>query len=153
MAQLNTVGLVLLLTFIDWIQCQPTQCPIASPYPFLSYNDEILPNNSYVAIDSGAVTIGCHTDLRTCCNRHTGSGRGDWYYPNGTRLPFYSEGQISQKRMSSQQVNLYHPGSERSLGVYCCEIETNAVNGCDRESVCVGLYKGMIIIVFVSMCL
>ena len=114
-----------------------------SPYPFISYNDSILPNNSYVNVHrGGGVTIGCHTNLRTCCNRHAGSGRGDWYDPDGNRLPFYSEGQISQKRMSSQQVNLYHPGSKRSLGVYCCEIETNAVNGCDRESVCVGLYNG-----------
>ena len=124
-------------------ECSKSQ---QSPYPFISYNDTILPNNSYIDVSGGA-KIGCHTDFRTCCNRYAGSGRGDWYYPDGTRLQFkgatYQFGdKIYEKRYSDQRVELNYMStcySEETLGVYCCRIETNAVNGCDRETVCVGL--------------
>ena len=34
------------------------------------------------------------TDLRTCCSGAQGAHRGDWYFPDGTRLPlpFHSDG-------------------------------------------------------------
>ena len=40
--------------------------------------------------DSGAVE--CHTDDTTCCRgidspNSNGTGRGEWYYPNGTMVP------------------------------------------------------------------
>ena len=38
--------------------------------------------------DSGA--LECHTDDTTCCrgmDNPNGTGRGEWYYPNGTMVP------------------------------------------------------------------
>ena len=63
--------------------------------PYVSFMKEPLPNNSYVDLtlvgeDTGdpGNTVRCHTDLSTCCSGGQGSHRGDWYFPNGTRLLF-----------------------------------------------------------------
>ena len=63
--------------------------------PYVSFMNEPLPNNSYVDLtlvgeDTGdpGNTVRCHTDLSTCCSGGQGSHRGDWYFPNGTRLLF-----------------------------------------------------------------
>ncbi|CAI8046731.1 hypothetical protein GBAR_LOCUS25838, partial [Geodia barretti] len=37
---------------------------------------------------SGSDSVQCHTDLSTCCSGTEGSHRGDWYFPDETRLPF-----------------------------------------------------------------
>ena len=53
-----------------------------------------LPNNSYVDISlvGSDAELQCHTNLTTCCSRHQGMDRGDWYGPyNEDRLPFKSE--------------------------------------------------------------
>ena len=107
-----------------------------------------LPNHSYVNLclvgneQSGGHSIQCHTDLVTCCNREQGPHRGDWYFPNGTRLPFpksFSDN-MAENRVQ-RRVDLRRNSGTGPTGVFCCGIETNAVhdNGL-RETVYVGLY-------------
>ena len=61
--------------------------------PYVSFMGESLPNHSYVDLtlvgtdnsDPGN-TVRCITDLNTCCGLVQGIHRGDWYFPNETRL-------------------------------------------------------------------
>ena len=100
------------------------------------------------------VTSQCITDLDTCCSRTDGSHRGDWYFPNGTRLPF-SGGGIYERR-GSQRVDLRRRNNATSptVGIYRCGIPTNAVYDATdisvRDTVYVGLYTssgGMLLMV------
>ena len=50
--------------------------------------------------------VQCHTDLSTCCSGTQGIHRGDWYFPNGDRLPFPGDiGDIFESRVA-QRVDL-----------------------------------------------
>ena len=40
---------------------------------------------------SGSDSVQCLTDLSTCCSGNEGPHRGDWYFPDGIRLPFTGE--------------------------------------------------------------
>ena len=119
----------------------------SSPGAFVSFMGTNLPNHSYVdltlvgdAVD-GSDSVQCHTDLDTCCSRSEGADRGDWYFPNGTRLTFtFYGGDIGEWRLA-QRVDLRHRNNAATSGIYRCTIETNAVNNEDgRETVYVGLY-------------
>ena len=95
------------------------------------------------------MVVQCHTDLSTCGQ---GPHRGDWYFPNGsrlgfsggtTRLPF--SGDIYEARRT-QRVDLRRSNNANSpVGIYCCDIPTIAVNdrigyNSVRATVYVGLY-------------
>ena len=127
-----------------------SQTPPAAPY--LTFMGETLPNHSYVDlslvgyINSGDEVV-CHTDLSTCCGGGVGPDRGDWYFPNGDRLPFPGNHPLFERRQT-QRVELLRGRSAGSIpsGIYRCTIETNAVHSNDsddtttRETVYVGLY-------------
>ena len=120
--------------------------------PYVTFMEKTLSNNSYVDLSLvGGVNSGnevlCHTDLSTCCHVGIGPDRGDWYFPNGDRLPFPGNHTLVEIRQF-QRVELhrgYRSGSIQS-GIYRCSIETTAVNSDDntdtttRETVYVGLY-------------
>ena len=69
------------------VQCQQT-------FPYVSFIGQTLVNHSYVDISvvgndgSGSDNVQCHTDLESCCSEAQGIHCGDWYSPNGARLPF-----------------------------------------------------------------
>ena len=121
--------------------------------PYLTFMGETLPDHSYVDLSlvggagSGNEVI-CHTDLSTCCRGGGGPDRGDWYFPNGDRLPFRSRHPLVERRLQ-QRVELYRGDGSGSApsGIYRCSIETNAVHSADntdnttRETVYVGLYE------------
>ena len=130
---------------------------------FLSLNDDIIPNHAYVDlnlmmypgndyINDTSTTVICHTDLDTCCRRHVdGSGRGDWYFPDGTRLPGAGLCNVNQvpidQRKRNQLVRLQRGPTgtigDIPSGIYRCDIETAAVdstNNTVRETVYVGVY-------------
>ena len=81
-------------------------------FPYVSFMGENLPNNSY-AVDLRDVgttpsdSVQCHTNLSTCCSGTQGpTHRGDWYFPNGTRLQFsMDDGDIYEAR-GAQRVDL-----------------------------------------------
>ena len=112
--------------------------------PYVSFMGTNLPNHSYVDLtlvgrpEDGGDSVQCHTDRDTCCSSAQGDDRGDWYFPNGNRLPF--NGDIYEHR-DAQRVDLRRRNNGDTSGIYRCDIETNAVNDDDgRETVYVGLY-------------
>ena len=117
--------------------------------PYVSFMGTNLTNHSYVNLTlvgntlDGSDSVQCHSDLDTCC----GDGpeypdRGDWSFPNGTRLRFNVLGvDIYEVRLSTQQVDLRRRNNSDTSGIYCCTIETKAVhNESGWETVCAGLY-------------
>ena len=73
-----------------------------------------------------------------------GSHRGDWYFPDGTRLPFSGGGDIFEYRVA-QRVDLHRRNNANSpVGIYRCDIPTVAVHvdgsNSVRDTVYVGLY-------------
>ena len=118
--------------------------------PYVSFMGQTLANHSYVDLSlvgddgSGSDSVQCVTDLSTCCSGTYGSHRGDWYFPNGVRLPF--SGDIFERR-AEQRVEINRRNSATSpVGIYHCEIATIAVHDNDdttvRATVYVGLYTG-----------
>ena len=117
--------------------------------PYITFMDNNILNNSYVDLNTVGnyyyydltKTLQCHTDLITCCSRAWGPDRGDWYFPNGNRLPFIGIGDDVYEHLSNQLVVLGYIGSGGTSGIYRCDIETNAVNNNDgNETLYVGLY-------------
>ena len=116
--------------------------------PYVSFMGTNLTNHSYVNLtvvgrpEDGSDSVKCHTDLDTCCNSAAGPHRGDWFFPNGSRLGFNLPGvDIYQVRLSTQEVDVRRRNNHDISGIYCCTIETNAVNDEDgRETVYAGLY-------------
>ena len=110
--------------------------------PYLIFMNNDIPNHSYVDLNTVGTentdTVQCHTDLLTCCSGGQGPDRGDWYSPNGNRLPF--SGDVFEGR-GDRVVRLRYTGSGGTSGIYRCDIETVAVNNNEgHETVYVGLY-------------
>ena len=110
-------------------------------FPYISFMGQTLANHSYVDLSlvgndlSGSDSVQCHTDLSTCCIGGQGAHRGDWYFPNGNRLPF--TGDIHEVR-EAQRVDLRRRNSVTSpVGIYRCEIATLAVQS---HSLCGTVY-------------
>ena len=120
---------------------------LAETFPYISFRGQTLENHSYVDLSlvendaSGSDSVQCVTDLNTCCINTVGAHRGDWYFPNGTRLPF--SGGIYESR-GHKRVHLRRKNQYNVPGIYHCNISTNAVhNVADTslgEMVYVGLY-------------
>ena len=140
---------------------------LALTYPYVSFRGQTLANHSYVNLsavgsdDMGSDSVRCITDLAKCCGSNQGPYRGDWYFPDGIRLPF--SGDIFEQR-GAQRVDLrhenngiyqgesdkrdLHPNNQHYvLGMYHCNIPTSAVHVADAvadssvgERVYVGLY-------------
>ena len=125
-------------------------CLLAQTFPHVSFQRQTLANHSYVALSlvgdvSGSDSVVCHTDVNTCCTSTDGAHRGDWYFPNGTRLPFSGFGNIYEVRLAqSVNVGYRNQSTPTSAGIYRCDIPTVAVHDDDdisvRDTVYVGLY-------------
>ena len=95
---------------------------------------------------SGSDNVQCITDLSTCCTNAAGSHRGDWHFPDGTRLPFNGNTVDTFEVRVSQGVDIRRNSDVNSptVGIYRCGIPTNAVHDDDdtsvRDTVYVGLY-------------
>ena len=115
--------------------------------PYVSFMGQTLANHSYVDLSlvgddlSGSDGVQCHTDLGTCCTNTQGSHRGDWYFPNGSRLQF--NGDIFEQR-GAQRVELRRQNSATSpVGIYRCDIPTEAVHDATDISVRATVYVGL----------
>ena len=139
---------VSVLLFLLWSLVQ-VHCQTG---PYVTFMEETLPNNSYVDLNLvGGFNSGnevlCHTYLSTCCHGGAGSDRGDWYFPNGDRLPFRNDPLVERRQF--QRVELIRGDRSGSIpsGIYRCSIETRAVHSVNntdfttRETVYVGLYE------------
>ena len=89
-------------------------------------------------------SVVCHTDLATCCSGSQGIHRGDWYFPDGTVLPFIGPGVPIALGRSAQRAIIRRTTATGPTGIYRCDIPTTAVHDDDdnsvRETVYVGLY-------------
>ena len=74
--------------------------------------------------DGGA--LECHTDDTTCCrgidNPPNGTGRGEWYYPDGTVIPPPGGSGIYRTRDHMVVRLNREPGMVLQFGMYRCEI-------------------------------
>ena len=75
--------------------------------------------------DGGA--LECHTDDTTCCrgidNPLNGTGRGEWYYPNGSVVPPPGGGTWFYRTRDHMVIRLNRVGNVVGpTGVYRCEI-------------------------------
>ena len=141
-----TVPILLLLGLLCW--------PLVNSqgFPYVSFRGQTLDNHSYVDLSlvgddgSGSYSVQCITDLRTCCSGAQSFHRGDWYFPDGTRLTFSGRGDIYENR-GSLRVDLRRRNNANSpVGIYRCYIATVAVHddgdNSVRDTVYVGLYTG-----------
>ena len=121
-------------------------------FPYVSFMGQILANHSYMDLSlvgsasTGSDSVQCITDLWICCSAGQGGHRGDWYFPDGARLPFSNGGDIFLSR-GAQRVDLYRSNNANSpVGIYRCDIPTIDVHVYDdnsvRDTVYVGLYTG-----------
>ena len=122
--------------------------------PYVSFMSQTLANNSYVDLSlvgrpdiGGGDDVQCITDLNTCCRGTDGVHRGDWYFPDGTRLPFSSSTIDTFENRETQGVDIRRNSDVNSptVGIYRCDIPTNAVHDATdisvRDTVYVGLYN------------
>ena len=136
---MRIVSLLSLLWSLVEVHCQPA--------PYVTFMENTVPNHGYVDLGlvgdelDGGDSVQCHTDLTTCCTNTDGPHRGDWYFPDGTRLPFSGIGDIFETR-GNQKVYLRRRNNANSpVGIYRCTIPTIAVSDSSlRDTVYVGLY-------------
>ena len=117
------------------------------PYVSFSLMGPALANHSYVDLSTvGSANdssdgVVCHSDLSTCCSGPQSIHRGDWYFPDGDRLPF--SGGIYEGR-AAQIAVIRRTTATGPTGIYRCDIPTNAVHSDTdisvRDIVYVGLY-------------
>ena len=138
--EMALVSLLLLSVCLAEIYCQTT-------FPYVSFMGLTLANHSYVNLSTVRndydSAVHCHTDLSTCCSGNQGRHRGDWYFPDGTRLPFFGG---TYEGRGAQRVYLHRITDTKPSGIYRCGIPTNAVHHTTtnsvRATVYVGLYEG-----------
>ena len=138
MGSVRSLLLLFLLSLVE-VHCQT--------FPYVSFMGQTLVNHSYVDlstvgyISDGSNSVQCHTDLSTCFSVSQGFHRGDWYFPNGTRLSF--SGDMYEVR-GAQRVVLRRTTATGPTGIYRCDIATVAIHdnteNSVRDTVYVGLY-------------
>ena len=118
-------------------------------FPYITFLGQSIPNHGYVNLSNVGSdrnnSVQCNTDLSTCCSGTEGSDRGDWYFPDETRVPFGESGNIVYESRGAQQVLLQYSSNVGIpvSGIYRCDIETNKSSVTDEvghETVYVGLY-------------
>ena len=140
--------LVLLLLFL--LSLVNVQCQQTFPYVSFGLTGQRLADHSYVDLSTvrsasdNSDSVVCHTDLSTCCSGPYGLHRGDWYFPDGTVLPFIGNSVPIGLGRSAQSAIIRRTTATGPTGIYRCDIPTNAVyDDTDisvRDSVYVGLY-------------
>ena len=135
--------LSLLLSLVEEVHCQQT-------FPHVSFMGHHLANHSYVNIstvgsaDDNSDSVVCHTDLSSCCSGGEGPHRGNWSFPDGTRLPFAgSSVPIGFGRTAQFAVIRRTGGATGPRGIYRCRIATIAVHSDYDESVGETVYVGL----------
>ena len=96
---------------------------------YLFLKEVVYPNNSFITItEIGNVyrqpmnnALQCVTDLMPCCKL---ARIGEWYFPNGTRVPLLGDGATAfyRSRGLDGTVNLHQLNANitQPTGLYCC---------------------------------
>ena len=140
MGSVRSLLLLFLLSLVE-VHCQT--------FPYVSFMGQTLVNHSYVDLSTvgsasdNSDSVVCHTDLITCCSGRQGIHRGDWYFPNGTVLPFAGDSVPIGEGRATQRVVISRTATGPT-GIYRCDIATNTIHSSTdisvRETVYVGLY-------------
>ena len=97
-------------------------------------------NNSLVTLEDiseGDGALLCVTDLTACCRPPYSSSIGNWFFPNGTRIPS-SGSQWDFHRTRGQSVIILHRRGGGVTGIYSCEIP-DAMNV--TQTITIGVYS------------
>ena len=147
MMKTSSLLVLLLLFLLSLVEVHSQQ---TFPYVSFGITGQILADHSYVDLSTvgsagdNSDSVVCHTDLTTCCNGPQGIHRGDWYFPNGTVLPFTGGSVPIGLGRSAQSAIIRRTTATGPTGIYRCDIPTNAVHDDSdisvRDSVYVGLY-------------
>ena len=112
-------------------------------FPYVSFMGQTLANHSNVDLrqvgsdGSGIDNVQCTTDLSTCCSRIDGLHRGDWYFPNDTRLPFSGGSVVIGESRGNRAVFVRRSGG---IAIYRCDIAVAVHHPSVRDTVYLGLY-------------
>ena len=124
-------------------------------YPYVYFMGTTLPDHSYVDLSlvgkdtsgSDSDTVQCHTDLSTwpVSPRYQLVPRGDWFFPDGTRLPFFNESGDIKESLHPQVVHIrrLNTAINGPSGIYRCFIGTNATHDNNDPSVGEAVYVGL----------
>ena len=135
--------IILFLLFLVEVHCQQT-------FLYVSFMGQILFNHSYVDLSTvgsagdNSDGVVCHTNLGTCCSNSQGIHRGDWYFPDGSVLPYPGSSVPIYEGRAAWRVVIRRTTATGPTGIYRCDIPTNAVHDDTdisvRDTVYVGLY-------------
>ena len=121
-------------------------------FPYVSFRGEILSNHGYVHLSlvgdpetstSSGDAVQCLTDILACCSAGEGGIRtGDWYFPDGERVPFANMTADIHSQRTAKRVDLRRRRNALSpSGIYHCNIQVNGDDNIPkREKVYVGIY-------------
>ena len=115
-------------------------------YPFvrLGRNGPALSNHSYLDLSRVGNDrycdncLRCVTDLDSCCSSSQGNDRGDWYFPDRTRIG--TSGSVSVMA-GPQRVEIRRNTNRVPSGIYQCTIETNAVYSDNSSDITIKIAK------------
>ena len=112
--------------------------------PYVRFMGNVLMNHSYVDLSlvggSKSNNVSCLYNLGTCCSSAQGVNRGDWFFPNGTRLNFQNTGGDVEEIRGFQRVDLLRRNNRNVSGIYHCIITINHETMQISEFVYIGLY-------------
>ena len=101
-------------------------------------------NHSYVNLSLVGTPennrVSCHTNRDTCCSYAQGPDRGDWFFPNGTRLDFSNSGGDIYQMRGAQRVSLLRRNTRNVPGIYHCNITITPGSDPIRGIIYIGLY-------------
>ena len=117
-------------------------------FPYVSFRGGHLANHSYLDLtqvgteSKGQDSVICHTDLSGCCSNTEGSYRGDWFFPNGSRLQFDDLSVYESRGDRRVDLRRNSGGGSAVSGIYRCDIPINhqSSGSSMRATVYVGLY-------------
>ena len=144
---MKSISLLLLCLLWSLVEVQSQ-----TEYPYISFRGNPLPNHSYVDFNevgddrdgNNTDTVQCHTDLSTCCDGRQLVPRGDWFFPNNTRLPLFNESSDIRESLLTRVVHIRRFNNAIGpSGIYRCFIGTNAVHDNNNSSVGETAYVGL----------
>ena len=116
-----------------------------SSFPAAVLRNTTYQNNSVVILEDIGEdddALLCMTNLTACCrNPYTGvngSAIGNWFFPNGTKVPSAGGNQWDIHRTRGQMVVRMHRGRGGVEGIYRCEIP-DAMNV--NQTIYIGVYS------------
>ena len=90
-------------------------------------------------IGEGRDALLCITNYTACCNSHyTGENMGNWFFPNGTKVPNETGTSGDFYRSRGQMVVRLHRRRGGEEGIYRCEIP-DAMN--TKQTIYIGVYS------------